>query len=105
MEESLKSWFETKVPTGHMWLQMTFSIRTDDDGGDFSIDMIPSRTNADAAIQAAGVGMSPELSDFIATCVGKVRVNKEKISLVFESEEDYVRFRLIGLSERDSILG
>lgn len=87
----------SKVPAGHMWLTLTFSVVLHD-GDEDDVEVKPDQNWS--SLDGAGVGLSEEMETFLAGCVGEARINKKEFSIGFSNHQDFVRFNLIGLESR-----
>lgn len=83
---------DARIPSGHMWLAMTFTIRfrEDDDQDD------PSSPD----FNDAGVGMSDELKSFLEECIGEIELDKKQFRIRFSDPRDFMRFKLLDLEPR-----
>ncbi len=97
MEEMTYRW-SAKVPEGHMWLQMTFTIHYHDD------DKSEHNSLTNSHIDDAGFGLSQEMTDFLNGCNGKTQIDRKEFIIRFADAEDFMRFNLIGM-ERRRLLG
>lgn len=94
MEEVTYQW-SAKVPSGHMWLKMIFTVRFHDD-----VNTAPaSSSNSD--LEDAGIGLSDEMAIFLRDCQGKTHIDKKEFIIRFSNAEDFMRFNLIGMESRN----
>jgi hypothetical protein len=84
---------EARIPSGHMWLAMTFTVRFRDD--DDQTDPTP-----DPDFNDVGVGMSEELEEFLGECIGKIELDKKQFRIRFSDPRDFMRFKLLDLEPR-----
>ncbi len=89
--------WEARIPSGHMWLALTYTISFHDDDA----ETVPS---TDAHFEDAGVGLSEELQAFLKDCIGETELNKKEFKIRFSDCRDFMRFKLLDLESR-SILG
>lgn len=87
-----------KAPDGHLWLQLSLSIRFDDRfNGDANRGELGDGANV--AIDKSTVGMSDELCNFLDGCVGNYHIDKQRIMIGFDLNEDFVRYKLVNFPD------
>lgn len=95
MDQTVINGFKVKIPSGHMWLKFKFTVLYSDDN--FEQIQNESSSVPSSLDELSSIGISPELSNFLESCVGKVDIDKKDFSLLFSDNQDYARFLLINL--------
>ena len=91
--------WRAKIPSGHMHLSMSFSVKYRDD------DIVVSPTSGYTgweALKDANLGFSDAMVDFMESCTGGIEIDRDDFSILFESEEDFMRFKLISAPDMEA---